>query len=328
MYHKLNPVKLVLGCLLAITACSSPADNKQPQNRCIIIAPIKGPSAISMIKMIEDGSTRDSGYCYNFIIKDEPNQVKLMVMQQHVDIAVLPGTMAAILYNKGFDYQIMAVPVWGTLYLIGKEPITSWEQLKGRRIYMSSKGLTPDVVFRVLLKKHGIDPDKDILLDYSFPHPVELAQAVNANRASLALVSEPHVSIINMQHPSIRPIFDIQYEWSKLFGESVQLIQAAVVIKRSFNEQHPELVARFIKEYRQNIDWIMSHPDSAALLLVKHGLAPDYATAQKVIPRCNVRFVWADSIKNGIESYYAIFNKENPNLIGGKLPDENFYFGH
>lgn len=49
--------------------------------------------------------------------------------------------MAAITYNKGMDYRLVAVPVWGTLYLVGQDTaVTEWENLKGKRVYVMARG--------------------------------------------------------------------------------------------------------------------------------------------------------------------------------------------
>lgn len=61
--------------------------------------------------------------------------------------------------------------------------------------------MTPDVLFRHLLRKNGLDPDRDLLLDYSFPTHIDLAQAVNAGQAELAVISEPLATLAIRNNP-------------------------------------------------------------------------------------------------------------------------------
>ena len=54
-------------------------------------------------------------------IVNEPIQVRKMMLDNKADFAVLPTTMAAITYNKGLEYKLIAIPVWGTLFLFGND---------------------------------------------------------------------------------------------------------------------------------------------------------------------------------------------------------------
>ena len=120
---------------------------------------------MGMIKLI-DSLSRVSDKSIRVEILNEPIQVRKMVIDGTADFAILPTTMAAILYNRGIDYRLVAIPVWGTLYLFGTDTtITSWEMLKGKTINLMGKGMTPDVLFKHLIIENGINPEGDVKLD-------------------------------------------------------------------------------------------------------------------------------------------------------------------
>jgi len=51
------------------------------------------------------------------------------------DFAMIPSTMAALIYNKDRSYILCSIPVWGTLYLFGSDTsIHSWDDLKTKKI--------------------------------------------------------------------------------------------------------------------------------------------------------------------------------------------------
>ncbi len=174
---------LIFCCLfLAIILVS--CRQEQSGKGVITTATLKGPSAMAMMKMI--GGQTGGGQCMptRFIIRNEPSQVRTMMMEGSVDFAVLPSTMGALLYNKTHGYVLAAVPVWGTLYLFGSDTtIREWQDLKGKKISLMGRGMTPDIMFRYLARRHGLDPDKDMILDYSFPTHIELANAIAAGIA-------------------------------------------------------------------------------------------------------------------------------------------------
>ena len=116
---------------------------------------------MGMIRMI-DSLSKTSGNI-KFEVFTEPMQVRKMMLEGTADFAVLPSTMAAILYNNDIKYRLVAVPCWGTLYLIGNDTdtvIKTWQDLKNERIYVMAKSMTPDLLFRYLLTQNGLNPEE------------------------------------------------------------------------------------------------------------------------------------------------------------------------
>ncbi|SHF89520.1 NitT/TauT family transport system substrate-binding protein [Mariniphaga anaerophila] len=288
------------------------------------IATLRGPSSMGMIQLIDSlKNAENTDFRVEFL--NEPIQVRKMMLDGSADFAILPTTMAAILYNKGLDYRLIAVPVWGTLYLFGEDTtITGWSNLLHKRVNVMEKGMTPDVLFRYLLQKHGINPDKDVVLDYSFPTHIDLANAVAAGQAKLGVISEPLVSLVMQRNKKVRPIFDLNKEWNNVQGTPIA--QTAFLGKGKLLQENPKMAEQLIAAYDKSTRWVNQNPDSAATLIVKYGILPDKNVASQSIPRSNLNFVRARGISEEIEEYLSIFYSMNPEIIGGKLPDENFYY--
>ncbi len=288
------------------------------------IATLKGPSSMGMIRLI-DSLSRDPHAQLQVKIHNEPLQVRKMMIDGTADFVILPSTMAAIVYNKGLDYRLVAVPVWGTLYLIGRDStIRQWKDLKGKRVHVMARGMTPDILFRYLLHKSGLDPGKDLHLDYRFPTHIDLAQAVNAGQAELAVLSEPMASLILKNHRDLRRIFSFNDEWSRY--EGVRIAETAFMAKAEVLENHREMVEKLLDSYAASTAWVNSHPDSAATLIVRYGILPDSAAALAAIPRVNLTFARAESVREEVMEYFRVFYSMNPEIIGGKIPDEDFIY--
>ncbi|MGE0090426.1 MAG: ABC transporter substrate-binding protein [Bacteroidales bacterium] len=304
--------------LVALVGC-----NNEPSNKKITIATLKGPSAMGMIKMIDSLSNVENP-TIEISIYNEPVQVRKLMLENEVDFAILPTTMGAILYNKAIPYQLAAIPVWGTLYLFGTDStIRAWSDLKGKRIYLMGKGMTPDVLFKYLMLKNGIDPDKDVDLDYSFPTHIDLANAVAAEKADLAVISEPMVSIVMQKNKNIHALFDLNTEWQKVHPET-RVAQTAFLVKTSFAKENPEKLIEILKAYKYSTKWVNNNTDSAAALIVKHHILPTIEVARESIPRSNLHVEIASDIKPEIYNYLEIFFSLNPAIIGGKIPDDQF----
>lgn len=299
--------------------------NQTEEQQKIRIATLKGPSAMGMVKMI-DSVRKNQNSNIEITIYNEPIQVRKLMLEESVDLAILPTTMGAILYNKGVNYQLAAIPVWGTLYLFGQDTtIKSWSDLKGKRIYLMAKGMTPDVLFKQLLIKNGIDPEKDIQPDYSFPTHIDLANAVASGQAKLGVISEPLVSLVEQKNKNVKPIFDLNKEWQNVFPDT-PIAQTALMVNSNFAKTQNKEIKKLMHQYQQSSVWVNQNPEKAAELIVKYNILPNTDVAQLSIPRSNLHFVHAKNIEDEITNYLKIFYKMNPDIIGGKIPDNNFIY--
>jgi NitT/TauT family transport system substrate-binding protein len=319
----LKKLSYILLFVLLLCGCGS-RKGKERDGADYTIAALKGPSAMGMIRLI-DSLNRGSGHSVEVQILNEPLQVRKMMLDGTADFAILPTTMAAIMYNKGLKYKLIGIPCWGTLYLAGSDTLVKrWEDLRDKRIHVMARGMTPDVMFRHLLVKNGLDPDMDVILDYSFPTHIDLANAVAAGQAALGILSEPLASLVTLKNSDIRIIFNLETEWSK--KEDIEITETAFLGSESILSDEPELVGKIIDSYRHSSGWVNQYPDSAAVLIVRYGILPDAAVAAHAIPGSNLRFVRAAEVEAEIEDYLNVFYKLNPDIVGGKLPDEDFIY--
>ncbi|HKL07506.1 MAG TPA: PhnD/SsuA/transferrin family substrate-binding protein [Bacteroidales bacterium] len=313
--------KFILYLLLIISIGCHQTDKQQK----IRIATLKGPSAMGMVKMI-DSLKQTKNNEIEITIYNEPIQVRKLMLEEAVDLAILPTTMGAILYNKGVNYQLAAIPVWGTLYLFGQDTtIKQWTDLKGKRVYLMAKGMTPDVLFKQLLIQHGINPEQDIQADYSFPTHIDLANAVASGQAKLGVISEPLVSLVEQKNKDVKPIFDLNEEWQKVFPDT-PIAQTALLVNGNFAQNQKPLVENLMSHYQNSSKWVNENPEKAAELIVKYNILPNIKVARSSIPRSNFKFEKAKNIENEIGNYLKIFYEMNPDIIGGRMPDNNFIY--
>jgi len=311
---------LSLLVLIMLSGCKTSTNQKEDN---ITVATLRGPSAISMIKMIDSLKTLNK-HNVKFEIKNEPVQVRPLLFREKADFAVVPTNMASILYNKGVNYKVAAIPVWGTLYLFGEEKVNDWQALKGKTIHLMAKGMTPDIMFRYLLDQHGIDPIKDVNLDYSYPTHIELANAVASGKAKMGVISEPLVSMVMNKNKKVNPIFSLNEEWKQKTNKEIP--QTALLVNKELASENPALVNSFLSEYNKSVQWVNANPESAAKLIVKHKILNNEEVAVESIPRCNMYFKYVSETKSQVHEYLNIFYNMNPQTVGGKLPDEDFYY--
>ncbi|MBO4571355.1 MAG: ABC transporter substrate-binding protein [Bacteroidales bacterium] len=295
---------------------------KRSEAAVVSVASLRGPSSVAMIRLI-DSLSREEAPSFRVEVFTEPLQVRKLMLTDSVDIAVLPTTMAALLYNKGVDYRMAAVPLWGTLYLCGTDTsIRTVEDLKGKKVFLMAKGMTPDVMFRHLLWRNGLEPYADVALDYRFPTHTDLANAAMAGRAPMCVLTEPYLSQALNANPALHVLLDLNEEWARV--ESAPVAETALVVRSAFAEASPEAVSAFVEAYRASVEWVNANPDSAAALAVQYGINPDSAAVAGSVPRCNMRVEAASEVRKAIIDYLRVFYDMEPETIGGKMPDEEF----
>lgn len=304
--------------LIVLLSCTEKRNSEK-----IKIATLKGPSAIGMVKMIDSLSQVDNPNI-EITIYNEPIQVRKLMLENKVDFAILPTTMGSILYNKGLPYKLAAIPVWGTLYLFGNDTtVKTWNDLKGKRINLMAKGMTPDVLFKYLLVQNGIDLSQDVILDYSFPTHIDLANAVAANQADLAVISEPLVSLVMQKNKQVHPIMDLNTEWQKV--NEAPIAQTAFLVHQDFTLQNKIEFEKILQSYKNSSSWVIKNQEKAAELIVKYDILPNTEVALSTIPRCNLDFREASEIKKEITEYLKTFYELNPVIVGNKIPGDNFF---
>lgn len=315
----MKKILIILSVFIVAISCQQ---NKKEDK--IKIATLKGPSAMGMVKMI-DSLNQLNNPSIEIKVYNEPIQVRKLMLENEVDFAVVPTTMGAILYTKEVPYQLAAIPVWGTLYLFGQDTtIKSWNDLPGKRVHLMAKGMTPDVLFRHLLIQNGIDPEQDVILDYSFPTHIDLANAVAAGHAKLGVISEPLVSLVMQKNSAVYPLFDLNKEWQKVH-ENTPIAQTALMVHTDFAKNHIKELNKILDSYRRSSDWVNNNNEKAAELIVQYDILPNKEVAFQSIPRSNLDFKEAKYIKHQINAYLNIFYELNPDIIGGKIPNDNFY---
>jgi NitT/TauT family transport system substrate-binding protein len=291
-------------------------------NEMIRIGVLYGPSAVSFIQLIDNPPIID-GKKVEIILKTEPQQIQALMMEEKLDFAILPTLMAANLYNKGVNYQMLACPVWGTLYILTNDTISTLKGLTGRTINVMGQGATPDVLLKRMLDENGISNAK---LDYTFTTHAEISQALLMHKITVAVVSEPMVSNIISKDTTIHIVVKLNCEDKFNKTDFDLFVQTSFLVSNRFSNDKKELVKKVSDAYAKSCSFCNQQPEITAKLMLKHKLSTDISVAQRSVPLCNIHYVKATDIKVKINRFLEIFYNFDPKSIGGKMPDGGFIY--
>ncbi|GKX29918.1 lipoprotein [Vallitalea longa] len=293
----------------------------------IKVAALKGPTGMGMAKLMDDVDSGESALKCEFTLSGAPDELTGKIISNEVDLACVPTNLASVLYNKSKgQIKLAAVNTLGVLYVmeVGDE-IKSVEDLKGKEIYTSGKGLVPDYILQYILKENNLDPEKDVTLNYTMQH-AEVATTVISGDNKLAMLPQPFVTTVSMKNKDARIALDITEEWKKIQGEDSPLAMGCIIVNSEFAANNKELVADFLEEYKQSVEWVNANAEEAGKVIENQGIINNAKIAETAIPNSNIVFITAEDAKETLQNLYEILFEFNPTSVGGKLPDGDFYY--
>ena len=269
---KLLALGLSLALTLSLTACGQKAaESEQPEEPAqteepaveapdgteadtahFRIAALKGPTAMGLVKLMKDNDETigallssakpyegEVGNLYTFTLAGSADEVTPALIKGDLDMACVPANLAAVLYGKtNGAVEVLAVNTLGVLYIVENGgTVQSMADLKGQTIVAAGKGSTPEYALRYLLTENGIDPDKDVTIDWKSEHS-ECVAALASGQASIALLPQPFVTVAQNKIEGLRMALDLTAEWDKLDNGS-GLITGVIVARRDVVEANP-----------------------------------------------------------------------------------------
>ena len=327
-------MKKILAMLLAalmvfaLVSCNVD-DSKDGDDVTVRVMALKGPTGMGMVQLMENSANGTSDNKYDIKLAAAPEEVSAAVIAGTVDIAAVPVNLAAVLFNKpDVDISFAAVNTLGVLHILENgNTITKIDDLKGKKIYATGQGATPQYILEHLLKENGIDPAKDVEIEYIAEH-AELATKLAANEAAIGLLPEPQVTsaMTNAKkngNNDLRIALNVTEEWKKL--DDGELVQGCIIVSNKFKTENPEAFAKFMVEYKASAAYVVENPKDASLLIEKHGIVPKAALAEKAIPNCNICCIDGETGIAYMKNVLTVLFNANPKSVGGKLPTDKFY---
>ena len=131
------------------------------EEQVVRIGSLKGPTSIGLVYLMEQAEKKETVNAYDFTMAVTADELLIAMLSEELDIALIPANVASVLYNRAEgDVAVIDINTLGVLYMVtGDDKIKGIEDLKGRTVYMTGKGTTPDHVMQYLLGAGAGKPD-------------------------------------------------------------------------------------------------------------------------------------------------------------------------
>lgn len=289
------------------------------------IAGLKGPTTMGLVNLLSMEQAGTAAMDYDLQLYGAADEIVPLLIKGELDMAAIPANLAATLYQKtSGGIQAVAVNTLGVLYVVEQgDTVHSMADLKGRTILSTGKGTTPEYVLRYLLTANGIDPDKDVDIQY-YSEATEVTAQMASTQDAIAVLPQPYVTAAGLKDDTLRVALDLTAEWDKV--ADTQLITGVTVVRKAYAEEHPDVVAAFLADYAQSVNAANTDLDGTAALCEEQGVVAKAAIAKKALPNCNIVCLTGEELKADVSGYLQVLYDADPAAVGGTLPGEDFYW--
>lgn len=323
MTSQLDRRQMLLGVGAGATLLATPSLLRAAAPRLALYGPPAGPT-ITLAHALASGALADLAGEVTLTVWRSPDELRAGLTSGAIDLSVVPVQAAANLYNRGMGLRLVNVMTNGLLYIMAPEgTVAGLAGLAGKRLAVPFVNDTPDFILRALIAQHAITPE--LVLTGT---PLEAAQMLLAGRIDAALLSEPVATMVGLRarqagQSMVRAV-DIQAEWGAITGLGPVAPQAGLAVTRGFAQAHGDLIAPLQAVLVAATAAVLADPGAAASAASGPMDQPAPVLAAS-IPHCNLTATPATEARPAIEAMLGLMASADPAIIGGSLPDAEFY---
>ena len=314
---------MVLGSVAgALTGCGANEQSKA-DNATVRVAALKGPTTIGLVHLIDEASQEKSEGSYEFTMYTQGSDIMAAMVAGSIDIGLVPSNVACVM-NKKVEGGVTAIDIntLGVLNCVTADAsIQTAADLSGKTLYMTGQGATPEYTMKHLLEMNGVT---DCNIEFK-SEPVEAVAMVTENHNAAAILPQPFATAATLTDTALSIAFSLDDEWAKI-NEDCNIVTSVTVVSNSFLAEHKDAVDLFLKEHAKSVELALSDVDVTAKLVVEQEIIAKEPLAKKAIPSCNIVCITGKEMKKTLEGYLKIMFDMDPKILGGSLPEADFYY--
>lgn len=309
------------------TAKETSEAQKAAENDTLKIGSLKGPTSMGLVKLMDQSENGNAKGSYDFTMVTAADELLGKIVSKELDVALVPANMASIIYNKtNHEVTVLDINTLGVLYGVSADDsIKTAADLKGKTVYLTGKGTTPDYALRHVLKASGLTAD-DVTLEYK-SEAAEVVSILKEKPDTVGLLPQPFVTVAMAQNDSLKMVLDLTKEWEATAGENGgSLVTGVTICRNDVIKDRGEAIATFMAEHKESAEFANSNVAETAALVAAAGIIEKAPVAEKAIPYCSITYVDGDRMKSLLSGYLTVLFDMEPSSVGGTLPADDFYF--
>lgn len=256
---------LVKGLLALTLLLAHPcrANSEKP-----LMVGVAGPA----INMVYAFVTRDAGLWRKYgldsrvVVFESGSILAQAALSGEVKFSISSGPATIASRTQGADTIIVGAVVNTLPYsVVAAKHITRWDQLKGKKVAVSRFGSGTDTAMRMVLKKFGMDPAKDVTILQVGTQPARV-QALAAGAIDATLISPP------LDLAAKKQGYNILVNIADL---GIPYPQTVIETTDRFIKENPQTVKHFLKGFLEGVRYAASHRDHTKKVITKYLMTAD-----------------------------------------------------
>ena len=201
---------------------------------------------------INNGYFKENGIEIELTTGQGADSVMTSVLSNQVNIGFAGPEASIYVYNEGKeDYcQVFAqMTKKDGSFLVAREKNDNfkWQDLKGKTIIPGRKGGVPYMTLEYVLRKNGLDPKRDVVLDDSIKFDL-MAGAFTSGTADYVTLFEPTASLTQNENKG--------YIVASVGEAAGEIPYTAYFAKKSYIENNKETIQKFTNAIYKGQKWV------------------------------------------------------------------------
>ena len=291
------------------------------------VGSLKGPTSMGLVYLMDKAQKGETENHYEFTMTGAADELVGKIASGDLDIALIPANVASVLYTKTQkNVTVLDINTLGVLYVVASDDsITSVADLKGKTVYMTGKGTTPEYVMNYLLKENGLAAG-DVDLQFK-SEATEVASLLKENPDAIGVLPQPFATAACIQNEALKPVVDLTEAWNALNQDSGSMLVTGVTIVRSdFLRENRAPIQMFLEDHKESAQYAVDHVEETAELVAAAGIVEKAPIAKKALPYCNIVCMTGQEMKDALSGYLNVLYEQDAKSVGGQLPGDEFYY--
>ena len=253
---------------------------------------------------IEEGYFKDEGLDLTLVTGFGADKTMTAVISGEADIGFMGAEASVYAYQEGATDAVVnfaQLTQRAGNFLVAREemPDFKWEDLKDKKVLGGRKGGMPEMVFEYILRKNGLDPQKDLTIDQSIDFGYTAAAFTGDTSADFTVEFEPSATALEKEGAG--------YVVASLGVDSGYVPYTSYSAKTSYMEKNPEIIQKFTNALQKGMEYVQSHtPEEIAEVIAPQFAETDLDTVTAIVKRYYDQDTWKSNL---------IFEKESFELL-------------
>ena len=259
---------------------------------------------------IEEGYFKDEGLDLTLVTGFGADKTMTAVISGEADIGFMGAEASVYAYQEGATDRVVnfaQLTQRAGNFLVAREemPDFKWEDLKDKKVLGGRKGGMPEMVFEYILRKNGLNPQKDLTIDQSIDFGSTAAAFTGDTSADFTVEFEPSATALEKEGAG--------YVVASLGVDSGYVPYTSYSAKTSYMEKNPEIIQKFTNALQKGMEYVQSHtPEEIAEVIAPQFAETDLDTVTAIVKRYYDQDTWKSNL---------IFEKESFELLEDILED-------